>query len=117
MATTYKQAFARANATNFQQRVRMALARVCGDVVGEAIATMGTVIHNKRHDHAHTVLHGLERDEMVKRYALAVVMEPQLVAIDALAGDTGDEVPDATLFTNVRNLFPKFAGVKATDAV
>lgn len=114
MATTYKQAFARATAANFQARVRIALAKVAGDAVGEATAGTGT-IRDKRHDHGVNVLHSLDRDEMVKRYSFAVVMEPQLTVIDAIEPPTGDEVPDATLLANVRNLFPKFAGIKSGE--
>ena len=112
MATTYKQAFARANAGPFQQRVRMALARAAGDVVGETTSGAGA-LRDKRHDHGVTVLHGLDRNEMVQRYSLAVVMEPALMNVDQAAGEvTGDEIADAVLFTNVKGMFNRFAGVK-----
>ncbi len=115
MATTYKQALARATALEFRQRVRMTLARVAGDVVGEATAGSGT-LRDKRHDHGLVLLHSLDRDEYVSRYAFAVCVEPALMNIDQIAGEvTGSEIPDNTLFTNVRNLFPKFAGVKNGD--
>jgi hypothetical protein len=124
MATSYKQAKARAEAPEFMGRVRMALARVAGDVVGEASGTAlpggGTVgsgtVRDKRHEHGVSVLFGLERDEYVRRYSYAVAVENAVMAVDQAAGTvTGDEVPDATIFANVRVLFHKFAGVKAGE--
>jgi hypothetical protein len=117
MATTYKQAVQRASAPDFQARVRVTLARVAGDIVGEAIGIMPASALAKRHAHGVSVLHGIDRDEMVKRYSYAVVMEPALLNVNdaGAAPVTGDEVTDAQLLTNVRALFPKFAGVMSTD--
>lgn len=117
MAATYAQSFARANAASFQARVRVALAKVAGDAVGEALGVMSAAVHAKRHDHGVIILNSLDRDEYVKRYAYAIVMEPQLTVVDQVLPVTGDEVVDSVLLANVRNAFPRFAGIKVQDAV